>query len=97
MTRVALHPDADAEVIAAAEWYDKQQLGLGGEFLDELEAALARIKIAPGAFGIIVRNARQHMLHRFPFGIVYRLETDCVFVLAVMHLHRDPECWQHRV
>ena len=33
MTRVVLHPDADAEVIAAAEWYEKQQFGLGGENL----------------------------------------------------------------
>jgi len=96
MTRIVLHPEADAEVVSAAEWYDKERPGLGAEFLDEFEAAIARIRIAPEAFGPLIRNIRQHMLHRFPFGIVYRVEVDRIFVLAVMHLHREPEYWRRR-
>ena len=37
------------------------------------------------------------MFHRFPFGIVYRLEMDRIFVLAVMHFHRDPQYWRYRM
>lgn len=96
MKPVVFHPHADAETIAAAEWYDRQQEGLGGKFLDELENALERIKIAPEAFGVIVRNIRQHTLHCFPYGIVYRVEPDRIFVHAVMHLHRDPQYWRDR-
>jgi hypothetical protein len=97
MTGMAFHPDADAEVIAAAGWYDQRSPGLGADFLDEFEAALWRIKNSPEAFGIVVRNIRQHMLHRFPYGIVYRIETDRIYVLAVMHLHRDPQYWENRI
>jgi toxin ParE1/3/4 len=97
MTRVVYHPYADAEIIAAAEWYDKQQPGLGARFLDEVDAGLSRIRRAPEAFGVVVRNVRQHILHRFPFGIVYRVDPDRIYVLAVMHLHRKPMYWRNRV
>ena len=97
MTRVVYHPDADAEVIAAAQWYDERQPGLGGRFLDEVEAGLSRIRRAPEAFGVIVRNVRQHILHRFPFGIVYRVDNDHIYVIAVIHLHRKPFYWRNRM
>lgn len=97
MTCIVYQPDAEAEVIAAAEWYDKQQPGLGSRFLDEVEAGLMRIERSPEAFGIVVRNIRQHALHHFPYAIVYRVDPDRIYVIAVMHLHRKPGYWKHRV
>lgn len=96
MNRIVIHPDADTEIIAATQWYDEQRAGLGSEFLDEFEAALARIRLAPETYGVLINRIRQHKLHRFPFAVVYRVESDRIFVLAVMHLHRDPDYWRHR-
>lgn len=97
MKPAVFHPQADAEMIAAAQWYDSQHRGLGSEFLDEIDAAIARVSETPEAFGVIRDDIRCHRLHRFPHGLLYRVESDRVFVVAVMHLHRDPHYWEHRV
>ena len=96
MTGAVFHPEAKAEMIAAAGWYDERVDGLGSAFLDEVEAAVARIVANPEAWAIVRGEVRRHLLHRFPFGILYRTEPDQIFVLAVMHLHREPHYWEHR-
>jgi len=35
-------------------------------------------------------------MRRFPYSIVYRVETEKVFVLAVAHLRRRPLYWRDR-
>ena len=96
MKPVVFHPEADAEVIDAADWYDGRLRGLGADFLDEIDAAVSRISDTPEAFGIVTDDIRRHLLHRFPFGVLYRVEADRIFVLAVMHLHREPHYWERR-
>jgi len=71
--------------------------GLDKEFLDEINEALGQIFAAPEAFGYIHADVRCHLLHRFPFGILYILEPKDIFIVAVMHLHREPEYWKHRL
>ncbi len=97
MKPLIFHPEADEEVIDAAQWYDGKNPGLGTEFLDEIDAAISRVSDAPEAYGILRHDIRCHRLHRFPHGMMYRVESGRVFVLAVMHLHRDPECWKDRM
>jgi toxin ParE1/3/4 len=97
MKAADFHPEARAELVAAARWYDKQQPGLGRRFRREARAAVLRIVQAPETFGVIGGNVRCHVLHRFPYGILYQVHADRVYVVAVMHLHRDPEYWEHRV
>ncbi|MBN2580215.1 MAG: type II toxin-antitoxin system RelE/ParE family toxin [Pirellulales bacterium] len=91
------HSEAEAELIQAADWYEQQRPGLGDEFLDEIDSALLRICQAPESFGFIYADVRCHLVHRFPFGILYVLEPKDIVVVAVMHLHRDPDYWKHRV
>jgi hypothetical protein len=33
---------------------------------------------------------------RFPYGIIYSHDKGVIYILAVMHLHRDPNYWQER-
>jgi toxin ParE1/3/4 len=96
MKRVVFHPEADLEVVQSADWYDSEKPGLGASFLDEIDAALRRISATPDAFGTLTRDIRMHLLHHFPYGIVYRVEADRILVIAVMHLHREPHYWEHR-
>ena len=40
---------------------------------------------------------RRKLLQQFPYGLVYHQpEPDWVEVVAVMHLHREPDYWRHR-
>jgi hypothetical protein len=97
MSLVVFHPEADAEVVEAAVWYDGQERGLGSDFLDEVDAALGHIRNSPEAFGRISGEIRCHLLHRFPYGILYQIQSVRIYIVAVMHLHRDPNYWTHRV
>lgn len=36
------------------------------------------------------------LISRFPYGVLYSIEDDGVFILAVMHLHRNPDYWKYR-
>ena len=97
MTPVVFHPEAEAEMAASARWYDERSPGLGKRFLSGVRAATERIAASPEAWGFVTEGIRRHLVHRFPFGILYRPEADRIYVLAVMHLHREPEYWKHRI
>jgi hypothetical protein len=34
---------------------------------------------------------------RFPFGVVYEIESENISVIAIMHLRRRPGYWKRRV
>jgi mRNA-degrading endonuclease RelE of RelBE toxin-antitoxin system len=97
VTRIIFHREAKAELRAAARWYNQELPGLGRDFREESKAAVARIVAAPEAFGILYEDVRCHQLHRFPYGILYQIQPDRIFVVAVMHLHREPDYWKDRV
>jgi hypothetical protein len=97
VTHIVFHAKAKTELRAAAQWYNRQLRGLGKDFRDEAKEACARVATSPEAFGIFRSNVRCHQLHRFPYGILYRIERDRIFIIAVMHLHRDPDYWKDRV
>jgi toxin ParE1/3/4 len=43
-------------------------------------------------------QVRRCLIHRFPYGVIYALneEESEIFILAVMHLHREPGYWSER-
>lgn len=94
--RVVSHPEAEAELEAAALWYDERQPGLGDDFLDEFEHTLRRIVAEPLRWRTIQGDNRKLNFHRFPYAIVYSVHADAIYVKAVMHLHRRPFYWRHR-
>jgi hypothetical protein len=54
---VRISEEADAEVAEAARWYETHRSGLGIEFLDALDIAVARIAEAP-RMGSLVPGSR---------------------------------------
>ena len=94
--RVYFHPDARAELDHAVDYYDGCRVGLGLEFAEEVYAAVTRIVRHPQAWSPLSKNTRQCLLHRFPYGVVYRIATDSVLIIAVADLRRRPGYWKGR-
>ena len=92
----SFHPEAEADLFGAADWYEAQEPGLGRSFALEVTSALLRILDFPDAWPGLDGEIRRCLVHRFPFGILYVVEQNDVFVLAVMHLHREPGHWKDR-
>ena len=82
----------------AAEWYESQQLGLGlgAEFISEIEAALVQACDAPQRFPLVVGDVRRVRVRRFPYSILFRVRSNALIVLSVFHARRDPATWRGR-
>ncbi len=97
MRKVELHPEVFSELEQSRAWYGKQVRGLGHEFLDEVDQAMAAIEHRPQSWPTYISGTHRFLLHRFPFGIIYHYDSESIHTLAVMHLHRRPGCWKRRI
>lgn len=87
-----------SEASKAADFYESEVAGLGGEFIDELDAALVRLLQFPDAWGRISENYRHCNLRRFPYTIIYTVERgDEVLVVSVFHQSREPLSWRRNL
>jgi len=94
--KYAFHPEAEAEFLDAIGYYEDRQPGLGHDFAIEVHSAIESILSFPRAWPILEGDIRRCQTARFPYGVIYCQEGDAVFILAVMHLHRDPDYWKTR-
>lgn len=90
------HPAVRREVDRAYRWYERQQPGLGTDFLDAVQHVLGEITANPARYGFAERDVREGMLTRFPYAVYYRVLSDRIRILAVYHTSRDPAGWQSR-
>lgn len=95
--KYAFHPEAKAELFAAIDYYEERQPGLGSDFSLEVLSTIENIISFPRAWPLLTDELRRCQLRRFPYGLIYSQHEDTIFVLAVMHLHRDPGYWQNRL
>jgi hypothetical protein len=51
----------------------------------------------PEAWHPLTPNVRRCRLSRFPYGVLYVHEPDGIVVVAVMHMHRNPDYWRDRL
>jgi toxin ParE1/3/4 len=68
MTMARFLLPAEEEMIAAAQYYEHQSIGLGTEFLTEVERTVAAISAHPNAAPKVKGEIRRRLLQRFPFG-----------------------------
>ncbi len=94
--RLVAQPQADLDVAAVFDWYEKEQAGLGREFLDELRATYDRVVDGPLKYQPLRSGIRRALAHRFPYAVYFAVEGEVIVVLAVLHVSRDPAEWQRR-
>jgi plasmid stabilization system protein ParE len=81
---------------AAARWYAERSQTAAVAFSDEIDAAESAIARLPEAWPPFDWGTRRYLLRRFPFSVVYRVESDRVLIVAVAHAHRRPGYWRSR-
>ncbi len=96
MKPLRFHPEAEAEMRDAAAWYEAQRQDLGKNFLTSVQEATQRVQINPRLSPIVALNVRRRLVRTFPFGVLFRDLDNQIVVMAVMHLHRDPDYWKSR-
>ncbi len=91
------HPEAEKEFIASIDYYETSRPGLGYEFAEIIFTAIKDISDAPKTWPVFYMDIRRRLIHRFPFAVLYTDEGSLIYILAVMHLSRDPFYWQARI
>lgn len=89
-------PAAAADIDRAYSWYEKVRKGLGEEFLAEVNATAKLVLERPSAYPVVVRQTRRALVHRFPYGLFYRVLGDTVVFVACFHTSRSPGLWARR-
>ena len=94
---VGFHPEAEAEFLDSIAYYDECSPGLGDTFRVAVDNAVRQVLSAPHRWPVHYRRVRRCLVHRFPYGVLYGMGTERIFVLAIMNLHRHPDYWKHRM
>ncbi len=97
MMHVVFLPEAEQEMLEAALYYQSQASKLGIDFLSEVERATKFIAESPNTWPILEGKLRRRLIKRFPFGILYRVESEKIVVIAVADLRRKPGYWEKRI
>lgn len=99
MYKVDVHPDVYAELEYSRAWYEERSENLGTEFLLEVDRAITTVCESPAIwpFRDEDKAIQRYLVHRFPYGVIYRVQNHIVQIIAVMHLRRHPNYWCQRV
>ncbi len=97
MKRVAYHRLAAAELVESARFYDQWRPGLGDEFLSAVDAVQELIRGQPQLGRRGLHDTLSLRTRRFPFRVVYDLQPDRIWIVAVAHLSRKPGYWTRRL
>ena len=91
------HPDSEVEFDKAVTYYESCQVGLGIDFSHEVYYTIQNVVDYPLAWPIIYMDTRRCLINRFPYAVLYGVNEDLIYILAIMNLHRDPDSWKHRI
>ncbi|MBI5025569.1 MAG: type II toxin-antitoxin system RelE/ParE family toxin [Nitrospirae bacterium] len=97
MKPIIFLPEAEEEMYEAARYYESQASGLGIDYLSEVERAVASIAESPETWPKFDGELRRRLVRRFPFGILYYIESEEIVIVAVAHLRRRPGYWKKRI
>lgn len=97
MKPVIIHSEAIKELDGAISYYEDQKVGLGLDFLAEVEQALGKIQQNPNLGAVYkVTELRRYIIQRFPFLIFYVELEEFIWVVAIAHGKRRPDYWRQR-
>lgn len=87
---------AEIEIFDAIEWYKKIDERLAKRFVFELYDYFDLIKKKPNSFRVRYKKLRLANLPIFPYQIIYRLKSNSIEVIAVIHAKRNPKHWKRK-
>ncbi len=98
MRTVVVAASAEAELTAAARWYEARGAGLGMRLLGNAHEALTRIAESPEAFPLWPTQSayRKCPVRAFPYHVFFDATEEPIVVLAFAHAKRKPGYWLRR-
>jgi plasmid stabilization system protein ParE len=89
MHKLIIRPKAKREMHKAKRWYNKKEAGLGDSLLEEANQKVVKLALTPLMHSIFRYNLRRSSLQRFPYSILYLVESSTVIIIAFLHHKQD--------
>ena len=90
---------SEIEIQTAKVWYEKQSVGLGEKFADEIKESIDSLLNPIADHKLVFKNLRRILLHRFPY-IVYYIRDEQNFlieIIAVLHNKQSLDILENRI
>lgn len=94
--KVILHPLTLADLKVSTAFYEKEEAGLGKEFLNHLDSIIELIQLRPFMFREVERGIRRALTSKFNYTIFFKIVGEEIIICYVTHQSTDPEKWSNR-
>jgi plasmid stabilization system protein ParE len=96
--KVVISDSAKEDIKESAQWYNKQQNGLGRRFVRSIRKCIDVVRVQPESFQIRYKDNRVAIPEVFPFLIVYNLNKNdkIIRIIAVFHTSLNPDKLKER-
>ena len=95
MKKIRLLDAASQDLMDGYHFYEKQERGLGGYFLDAIFSDIDSLLIYAGIHPIYFYVYFRMLSKRFPFAVYYRIDGNDILVYAVLDCRKNP-AWARR-
>ena len=66
-----VRPEAKADMLEAARWYEQREVGVGIALVAEVEALFQRIEHGPARYRLAYGALRRALTRRFPYAVYF--------------------------
>jgi plasmid stabilization system protein ParE len=87
---VSIARSAERDLLDGFAFYERQQEGIGGYFLDSIFADVDSLALYGGLHVKPDGRLYRSLARRFPFAIYYELTDNRVTVVAILDCRQDP-------
>jgi plasmid stabilization system protein ParE len=91
-----LLPGAETDYLIALEWYQERSAQAAAGFEAAVDVALRGILATPERWSRVDDRHYFYVLRRYPYSVIYRVETEAIVVVAVAHSSRSAIYWRTR-
>lgn len=95
--KVQILDSAQEDLVEGYLFYEKQESGLGGYFLDSLFSDIDSLQLYAGIHSLHFVRYYRMLSKRFPFAVYYRIESNNALVYAVLDCRRNPAWIRERL
>lgn len=91
--KASLSSAAERDVKRALDYYMKEAgPKIAGEFIDQLESKVEKIKENPESYRVVSNSLRCVNLDKFPYQIIYKVvDKNLLRITSVRHQKRHPD------
>ena len=96
--KIVIQSSALADLADGFDFYERNEPGLGGYFLDSLYSDIDSLQLYAGIHMVHFGKYHRLLSKRFPYGIYYyQIKENSILVRAVLDLRQDPEWIKRRM